>query len=248
MKKIISMSLWCQKNPINKGCDFQTPDMYCNGALQNIELKKIFYPDWILRIYINNTVDVSLIQKFKENGVELIDMSNSKIPGMYWRFLVMDDPQVSIFIVRDIDSRLSIREKLAVKEWEQSDKIMHIMRDHPHHHYKILGGMWGFKNDKINFNMELAINNFLKLKNYKFKRMDDMHFLNLLYDSMKSYTIEHDSFYQHIYNSKSFPIETKKGKYYSYVGEIYNSNNKPELLVRDKDIFINYKKHVKNKI
>ena len=22
-----------------------------------------------------------------------------------------------------------------------------IMRDHPHHYYKILGGMWGYRND-----------------------------------------------------------------------------------------------------
>ena len=167
MKKVISMSLWCQSNPINKGCIFQTPDMYCLGALENIKLKNILYPDWTLRYYLDNTVPKNLIDQLKEKNVEIIDMTGSKIPGMFWRFLVMNDPKVNTFIVRDIDSRLNLREKLAVSEWMESDKIMHVMRDHPHHYYKILGGMWGFKNESIKFDIELAIHNFFKLNNYK---------------------------------------------------------------------------------
>ena len=49
-------------------------------------------------------------------------------------------------ISRDADSRLSLREKEAVEKWINSDKDFHIMRDHPHHYYPILGGTWGFKN------------------------------------------------------------------------------------------------------
>ena len=244
-KKVISMSLWCQNTPINKGCTFQTPDMYCLGALENIKLKNILYPDWTLRYYIDNTVPKNIIDNFKEKNVELVDMTGSRIPGMFWRFLAMNDPNIDVFIVRDIDSRLNLREKLAVSEWIKSDKIMHVMRDHPHHYYKILGGMWGFKNNSVKFDMELAIHNFLKLKNYNFKRMDDMNFLNLLYDSMKTHILEHDTFYQHIYKSQDFPNKTNLGKYYNYVGEIYNAKNVPELKKRDTDIFENYKKHIK---
>ena len=58
---------------------------------------------------------------------------------MFWRFL-FDDSSVDIFIVRDVDSRIN-KEESAVKEWLESDKLLHIMRDHPHHYYKILGGM-----------------------------------------------------------------------------------------------------------
>ena len=46
-------------------------------------------------------------------------------------------------IVRDTDSRLGIREKLAVDEWLDSGKKLHIMRDHPYHRVPMLGGMWG---------------------------------------------------------------------------------------------------------
>ena len=70
----------------------------------------------------------------------------------------------------------------AVCEWEKSDKVMHVMRDHPHHFYKILGGMWGYKNYKERLNIELMMHTFLKKRNYNFKRMDDMLFLDDIYD------------------------------------------------------------------
>ena len=52
-------------------------------------------------------------------------MSKSNIPGMYWRFLPIVDPEVDIFIVRDVDSRISKRGENIVNEWVNSDKILH---------------------------------------------------------------------------------------------------------------------------
>ena len=37
------------------------------------------------------------------------------------------------YLMRNLDSRLSIREKLAVDEWVSSGKRFHVMRDHPSH-------------------------------------------------------------------------------------------------------------------
>ena len=51
-------------------------------------------------------------------------MTGSKIPGMFWRFLPFDDKDVDIFIVRDTDSRINLREELAVKYWLESNKIL----------------------------------------------------------------------------------------------------------------------------
>ena len=45
--------------------------------------------------------------------------------------------------------RFGARERAAVTSWLKSDHPFHIMRDHPDHVNKILGGMWGAKlNDK----------------------------------------------------------------------------------------------------
>ena len=38
-------------------------------------------------------------------------------------------------------------EAAAVKEWLDSDKTLHAMRDHPYHGVSIMGGGWGSKLD-----------------------------------------------------------------------------------------------------
>ena len=48
-------------------------------------------------------------------------MLRGAIAGMFWRFLVADDPSVDRFIVRDSDSRLNARDAFAVVDWIRSD-------------------------------------------------------------------------------------------------------------------------------
>ena len=48
------------------------------------------------------------------------------------------------------------REVDAVRVWEKSGKIMHIMRDHPHHTVLILGGMYGLEQKDNNTREFLA--------------------------------------------------------------------------------------------
>ena len=65
---------------------------------------------------------------------------------MFWRFFAHDETDCEYVVFRDADSRISKREKMAVDEWIQSGKSIHIMRDHPYHTVPILGGMWGCRN------------------------------------------------------------------------------------------------------
>ena len=62
---------------------------------------------------------------------------------MNWRFFPSLDPQVDIMVSRDLDSLISDREAAAVNEWLESDKQIHVMRDHPHHGTVMLGGKIG---------------------------------------------------------------------------------------------------------
>ena len=62
---------------------------------------------------------------------------------MLWRFLPTLDPQVDVFISRDLDSIVKSREMEAEDEWLQSGKSLHVMRDHPEHDVPMLGGLWG---------------------------------------------------------------------------------------------------------
>lgn len=250
INKYVVFSLWCQKDRMDPGNKAQSGNMYCQGALKNMELANEIYPGWKFRFYIDNTVPDDIINKLKNKGAEIINMQqeyipntpNKRYPGMFWRFLPMNDPLVDIFIVRDVDSRINSREALAVEEWIKSGKRLHVMRDHPHHYYKILGGMWGYDCRRIRYDFTTDIREFMRQRHYIFKRMDDMKFLDGLYDSCLNYNnvLEHDTFYKGVWGTTQlFPECNYKKDYnfYHYVGEIFDENNNAVNLDRDSDLF-----------
>lgn len=105
---------------------------------------------WTARFYVDDTVPGSIIDLLRYNHAEIVNMSGSndmhgKIGGMFWRFLVADDDRVDRYIVRDTDSRLNARDRLAVEEWIRSGTGFHIIRDHNCHCKDVSGGMWGAK-------------------------------------------------------------------------------------------------------
>jgi hypothetical protein len=200
---------------------FGTEIKYLNGLRQNIELIELFYPGWEIFIYYNNTVPFNFLDElFEFKNIKLIDMSHSDLPGMFWRFLPNDAPNVDLFIVRDLDSRISIREVVAVYDWVASGKNLHIMRDHPHHHYKILGGMWGMKRN-TNFSMENLIKNYITSSREKvdlYERMLDMDFLGeIIYKKFRFSKMVHASYHKYEFGVRNFvPGRINK----SFVGEI----------------------------
>jgi len=145
MKKIISYSL------------YGSHPKYCYGILCNVEQAKIIYPDWICRIYYDDTVPISTISELQlQENVEVVNMSGiDEYYKMSWRFLAIDDSDVEIMISRDADSRLSWREKTCVDIFIESEKLLHSIRDNLSHN-NIMGGMWGIKkNNRINITEEL---------------------------------------------------------------------------------------------
>ena len=76
-------------------------------------------------------------------GTPVVDVGS--IFPMNWRFFPTLDPQVDLFVSRDLDSRYSLREQAAVTEWLEDRAVIHVMRDHPAHPFSMLGGMWGAK-------------------------------------------------------------------------------------------------------
>lgn len=161
-KKIISFSVY-GKNRI-----------YQAGAEKNVQEAKEIYPDWICRFYCHK--DIKNLEKLKSLDCEVL-VVDSKIPEMFWRFLAADDPDVDVFISRDTDSVVSHREKVAVEEWLNSDKMFHTMHDTEDGHWsKVMGGLWGLKLP-FNGSMESMIDSQVSLKNYNFAYNDDQNFL-----------------------------------------------------------------------
>ena len=184
MKKIISFSL------------YNSLDKYNIGILKNIELQKTIYKDWEIWIYYDTTVNINFISKLKKyKNIKLFNMSNSLLKNhkMIWRFLPINDKNVYLFIVRDCDSRFTQREENAVLEWINSNKLIHVIRDHPNHKSKyIQGGMWGYKNYLNYYN----INNSLKFWIYKYKKeyyFLDIYFITFIFKNFKDRMLVHDN-------------------------------------------------------
>ena len=129
------------------------------GILKNIELQLEIYPEWTCRVYLDDTVSVEMIEKIRNTSAEVIEMPTAKEHlAMFWRFEPLKDTTIERFIVRDADARLSVREAAAVKEWIESGKEFHIMRDNLRHHQYIMGGMWGATQEFIQKEKELYDN------------------------------------------------------------------------------------------
>lgn len=205
MTKIISYSLWGD-NP-----------KYCVGAIKNADLAFTIYPDWLCRFYVGQSVPVSIKKELWEKpNVEIVEMSNDgNWNGMFWRFYPASESSVDVMISRDCDSRLTEREKSAVDEWLKSDKMFHIMRDHPYHTTAILGGMWGAKKG--------AIPNFYELLESRnradFWQVDQIFLRDVIYPIIKDTALVHDEFFS------GSPFPTKRNEKYEFVGEVLDQND-----------------------
>jgi hypothetical protein len=67
--------------------------------------------------------------------------------GLFQRFLVMNDPAVGYFLVRDCDARISAAEAGLVQQWIESGHPFHVMRDHVLHNELMMGGTWDGRTD-----------------------------------------------------------------------------------------------------
>ena len=138
MKNVITFSLWGNES------------RYTIGSIKNAILAQTFYPSFECWFYIHKeSVPLNIIEQLDSlPNTKLIfktgDLLKSK--PMCWRFEAIDEPDVEVMMPRDTDTRIFLREKLAVDEWLNSDKTLHIMRDHKKYHkHKIFGGMFGIK-------------------------------------------------------------------------------------------------------
>ena len=147
-KQVIAFSLWGSQ------------ERYINGAIRNLLLRHDFYPDWEIWIYLDDSVPQKLCDTFTQLGAVLHKQTaqakqaihttqttqhsqHTEKQKLCWRFQVANHPEVGRFLVRDIDSVFSLRERLAVEEWLQSDKWFHTLHDWWTHTDLMLAGLWG---------------------------------------------------------------------------------------------------------
>lgn len=233
MKKVISFSLWGSN-----------PD-YNNGAIKNAILAKTYYPDFECWFYIHkDTVPTEIIDNLSklDNTVIIIkegDLNSCK--PMMWRFEAIDDPDVEVMMCRDTDTRILLREKLAVDMWLNSNKLFHIMRDHPDHNFKILGGMFGTKKIPI---IKSWISIMSKCIQVSEKSYDQNFLSDYIYDAIKDNSVIHANFNNYEDHAMKFPIEYDNE--YRFVGEyVYQNESRSVSHIENLKRSINEKNNLK---
>jgi tetratricopeptide (TPR) repeat protein len=133
---VISYSLW------------GAAPFYCYGAMINLTQSRTVYPGWSCRFYVDATVPAACVAWLRDSGADVrgIEDEYPRV-GLFQRFLVMNDPSVGRFLVRDCDARLSAAEAEHVKEWIDSALPFHVMRDHVLHNELMIGCLWGGRTD-----------------------------------------------------------------------------------------------------
>jgi hypothetical protein len=209
--KYVSFSLW-GNNPI-----------YNVGIIRNAELMDKYYSDWEMVVFFDDSVPEETIKELQSKNVKTRLFVDKSIYGMFWRFYALDLPDCEYAIFRDADSRISMRESLAVDEWIRSGKSLHVMRDHPYHRIPagnnqlgILGGMWGIKNGVLPITEMIYKFNKSKEHNYG----NDQTFLKSVYSALENDRCTHDDFFE----KKPFPIYRDGGR---FVGERINVDETP---------------------
>lgn len=220
--KVISFCLWGNK------------PQYTVGAIKNAKLAQEIYPDWECWFYINNEeygeaephIDVLL----DFDNVKVMMVNREKHHLMFSRFEAIDwepSPEklyppfegVDTMLVRDCDSRLSLREKLAVDKWLASDKQFLVMKDHPWHAgVPILGGLWGVKKGLLP-NMAQMINDFIQKDSRNEWQCDQRFLAEKIWPLVQNTSMVFDPFY----GGLDYPIP-REG--FEFCGATHDENDK----------------------
>jgi len=120
---------------------------YLVPLLESVRILPHLFPAWTIRVYYDASVDHNYVTDLGRRGVQLRQMILPPGQPMHrrllWRFEAIHDPSVKRFLIRDADSLLNIKERVAVDAWLASDRWFHAMRDWFTHTDLLLAGMWG---------------------------------------------------------------------------------------------------------
>ena len=115
---------------------------YNVGAVENAKIAKWVYPDWTVRVYVDQSTPSATLDALLAAAAEVVPAPQwpNWHGGFFWRMLAVDDPGFVRWGIRDTDSRPTYRERRAVESWLESGLPLHTVRDHPDHRRSIMQG------------------------------------------------------------------------------------------------------------
>lgn len=177
---------------------------YIRGAILNATLAPVVYPGWRCRMYCDRAVPRPVIDELMALGVDvrMVERNDLAYFGLFWRFLVADDPTVSRYLVRDVDCVLNVQERVAVDAWLASGKLFHVMRDYASHTELMLAGLWGGVGGAIPRMTDLVVHYY---DHHPRERTIDQRFLrHYLWPLVRQSCLSHDSRHR-FHEARPFP-------------------------------------------
>eukprot|EP00096_Caligus_rogercresseyi_P009478 TRINITY_DN3231_c0_g2_i2.p1 TRINITY_DN3231_c0_g2~~TRINITY_DN3231_c0_g2_i2.p1 ORF type:complete len:350 (-),score=10.10 TRINITY_DN3231_c0_g2_i2:110-1159(-) len=167
-----------------------------------------------------------------------IPRSNKLFP-MLWRYFPIGDKETDVLLPRDLDSRITPRELLAVHDFLSTNKSIHIMRDHMHHGTEILGGMWGVKlkdqssRKTINDALSRILRDPIAFKPRTEAEHDQTLLTKYIWPLVPRLGLTHDSYHCRKYpGGSAFPSNRPFGPL-NFVGAVADINNTLEFSAKN---------------
>lgn len=213
---------------------FGSADKYCKGLLRNIALVNEKFPDWFIWVYVGNDVPAHILNSLQTNPtVRIFFTGEIGLINKIYRFFPIDNPTVKVCIVRDTDSRIYERDETCIREFISSERLFHIIRDHPNHSHKIMAGMFGIKKGLFTESLQDMFMTWRK-ENFTNDFWDDTHFLcKIIYPKVVYASLIHDDLHQLEPPHLKAPILIEIGDGSHFVGQVYeydsNGNEFPKF-------------------
>jgi len=180
-RNIIAYSLWGRR------------PRYIDTLTRNVEIARDLYPSWRCRVYCDRTVPAEAMTALRGLGAGIVVMPTPSVrfAALMWRFLPLDEPDVDRVIMRDADSPLTVRERVAVDDWIASGTLFHAMRDWWSHTDLILAGMWGATGGVLT-GIRGRMEAYLARVSVPDRHVDQQFLANMVWPSIRDRTLIHD--------------------------------------------------------
>jgi hypothetical protein len=222
MKKVFSFTL------------FGAQDKYCKGLLLNIQQIQRHFPDFEVWVYIGNDVPSYLIDTLStfQNVHRILTNENGNV-NKFYRFFAIDNPEVELMIVRDVDSRIYSRDISVINDFVQSDKLFHIIRDHPNHFHKILAGAFAIRKGLLAHRLQDIFDEYKQTREVTTFWNDQEFLAEIFWPRVLSVSMIHDELQEFEPYSIKTPIKESIGDGLHFIGQVYefdeNGNEYPKF-------------------
>ncbi len=220
---------------------FGTNQRYINPLIINARTIKDYYPNWIIRVYHDDTVNTETLSILTSLNVVLVDINESyvkkyNLAPKFWRFLPILENNIDVIIFRDSDSVFSKREVELVKTWLNSEFDFHIIRDHQLHIAPIMAGMFGVKKGGLGLFKDKLLNNPILTSKNSYNS-DQIFLADKLFPKIQNNVLLNTSYFA--FSSENFVKISKSSTSNHFIGAIYSElNTESDLVIYDYEFMI----------